>query len=105
MGRLTAELDAELVRRWLRGEARAAVEMRGAMGAALERHDGICSLAPEVVEDSWMPANTLLIGDTVIYNVGGPSPEWVLELVRTERGKALLGRALAGQVRLVDAGG
>lgn len=43
-----------------------------------------------------MPENTAIMGSTIAVNIGGPSPEWVLELLQTKAGKILLRRVIAG---------
>jgi len=42
------------------------------------------------------PRNTALFGSVIMINVGGPSPDWVLQLVKTESGERLLRKILAG---------
>lgn len=43
----------------------------------------------EVVANPRMPEHTMLLGDVISVNVGGPSPAWVLELIKTEAGRAV----------------
>lgn len=45
-----------------------------------------------------MPEHTMVCGDVVMVNVDGPSPDWVLELLKTKAGGVLLRRVLAGIV-------
>lgn len=54
---------------------------------------------PDLIRVEGFPANTVLQGDTVLINAGGPSPDWVLELVQTKAGLKLLGRILSKLLR------
>lgn len=39
-----------------------------------------------IVAVAGMPAHTLVCGDVISVNVGGPSPAWVLEMIKTKAG-------------------
>lgn len=54
---------------------------------------------PDLIRVEGFPANTVLQDGTVLINAGGPSPDWVLELVRTKAGLKLLGRILSKLLR------
>ena len=48
----------------------------------------------ELISDNQMPVNTMLCGNTVMFNVGGPSPAWVQDLSQTKQGTDALIRLL-----------
>lgn len=54
-------------------------------------------LLPMVLAVQDFPDHTVLVSDgTILINVEGASPDWVIELNQTKAGKVLLRRVLAG---------